>query len=218
MKIIKVEQGSDEWQSFREGKFSGTKIGKLYAKSRKKDEMFDTEKANLQFYQILAERLAVATADGLDDRSAMERGKLLESEAIKVASDKLKLSNVATDNVWQDETNPDFICSPDAYEDTDQPTWAIEIKCLTSANHIKAIYEDKRPNDYDYQCLNYFAVNPNLKTLYFCMYDPRFFSEELQLKTFIIERSEVIEDIEQLKQARDIAQKQINDFVERYSF
>jgi len=92
MKIIKVEQGSDEWQSFREGKFSGTKIGKLYAKSRKKDEMFDTEKANLQFYQILAERLAVATADGLDDRSAMERGKLLESEAIKVASDKLKLS------------------------------------------------------------------------------------------------------------------------------
>ena len=35
MKILEVEQGSSEWLSFREGKRTGTSIGKLFAKSRK---------------------------------------------------------------------------------------------------------------------------------------------------------------------------------------
>lgn len=218
MNIIKIEQKSDEWQTLREGAITGTKIGKLFAKSRKADELFDTAKPNLQFYQILAERLAVGTADGIDGVSAMERGNLLENEAIQAVTDNLNLNNWITGNVWQDSNNPGFLCSPDAYENIDKPTWAIEIKCLSSANHIKAIYENKRPNDYDSQVLNYFLINPDLQTLYFGMYDPRFFSEKLQLKIFTIKRVEIENDLQLLANARAEADSLINKFVQEWSF
>lgn len=218
MKIIKIEQGSDEWKAFREGKITGTKIGKLWSKSRKAEELYDTTKPNLQFYQVMAERLAIATADGIDGVSAMERGSLLENEAVQATTEKLGLDNWIADNVWQDETDDSFLCSPDAYENNDKPTWAIEIKCLSSANHIKAIYENKLPDEYRAQIINYFLINENLKTLYFSMYDPRFFNEELQLKIFTIDRWQIEQDIELTGYARLSAQQKINEFVERYSF
>jgi len=218
MRIIEVEQGSDEWKAFREGKITGTKIGKIWAKSRKTGELYDTSKTNLQFYQVMAERLAVATADGISDMSAMERGKLLENEAVQTATERLGLNNWTTDNVWQDDTDDSYLCSPDAYENTDKPKWAMEVKCLSSANHIKAIYENKPPYEYWPQVVNYFLINDSLEALYFVMYDPRFFNEELQLKIFTIHREQLESDIALTKVARSIAQEQINEFVEKYSF
>jgi len=218
MKIIKIEQGSDEWKAFREGKITGTKIGKLWSKSRKAEELYDTTKPNLQLYQVMAERLAIATADGIDGVSAMERGSLLENEAVQATTEKLGLDNWIADNVWQDETDDSFLCSPDAYENNDRPKWAIEVKCLSSANHIKAIYENRPPDEYWPQVVNYFLINDDLETLYFVMYDPRFFNEELQLKIFTIHREQLESDIALTKVARSIAQEQINEFVEKYSF
>ena len=63
MKILEVEQGSSEWLSFREGKRTGTSIGKLFAKSRKTGELYDTEKPLVTLYQKVAERLAEGTGD-----------------------------------------------------------------------------------------------------------------------------------------------------------
>ena len=166
----------------------------------------------------MAERLAIATADGIDDVSAMQRGTLLENEAVQAATEKLKLNNWTTDNVWQDETDDSYLCSPDAYENTDKPKWAIEVKCLSSANHIKAIYENEYPQDYQAQVVNYFLINEHLETLYFVMYDPRFFNEELQLKIFTIHRQELEQEITATQEARLTAQKLINEFVEGYSF
>ena len=219
MKIIDVEQRSDEWRAFREEKISGTKIGKLFAKSRKTGELFDTEKPNIQFYQIMAERLATGAQDGIDEQSAMERGIELENEAIQAAVAYLELGGkYKSDGVWQDDKNPNFICSPDAYEDIKKPTWAIETKCLSSANHLKAIYEGEMPNEYIWQVINYFLVNPALETLYFVMYDPRFYAKELQLEVFTIKRSDVADKIAQLRNIRDVAESKISDFVEKVSF
>ena len=216
MQVIKVEQGSEEWRAFREEKISGTKLGKLFAKSRKTGELFDTTKPNLQFYEILAERLSVGAQDGIEEVSAMERGHLLEGEAVEIATKKLGLKNVVRDNVWQDGTNPNFICSPDAY--TEDLKTAIEVKCLSSANHIKAIVEDQYPKDYQSQIVNYFLVNPDLKVLYFVMYDPRFFNEELQMKIFKLNRKDFSYDIERMRDVRAEADRQINSIVERFTF
>lgn len=218
MRIIEVEQGSDEWRAFREEKISGSKVGKLFAKSRKSGEMYDTSKRNLMFYEILAERLTVGAQDGIDEESAMERGHTLEPEARERAVEALKLKNARFDGVWQDPNNQHYICSPDGFEDSDKPTWAMEIKCLSSANHIKAIVEGKYPSDYFSQVLNYFLLNDHLKTLYFVMYDPRFLDERLQLKIFTVKREEVQAELERLRDIREEAEQMINDIVSHFTF
>ena len=89
MKILEVEQGSSEWLSFREGKRTGTSIGKLFAKSRKTGELYDTEKPLVTLYQKVAERLAEGTGDDDGLESSRERGKELEAEAITCAEEKV---------------------------------------------------------------------------------------------------------------------------------
>ena len=144
MKIIELEQGSSEWMSFREGKRTGTSIGKIFAKSRKTGEIYDTEKPMITFYQKVAERLAEGTGDddGLD--SSRERGKDLEEEAISEAEQKLGLKLIRG-NVWQSSDDENHIESPDAY--TKDLKTAVEIKCLSSARHIQAICENRPPEN-----------------------------------------------------------------------
>ena len=213
MKILQISQNSDEWLGFREEKISGTKVGKLFNKSRKVGEIFDIDKPALMFYEVLAERLAVGAHDAVSAADQMQRGHELEAEAVELAAQKLKLKSWIRDNVWIDNDNPNFICSPDAYENIDKPSWAMEVKCLSSANHIKAIVEDQYPTDYKFQVLNYFLINENLGTLYFVMYDPRFVDEHLQLKIFTITRKSVEYDIERLRDVREEAELRINNLI-----
>jgi len=50
---------------------------------------------------------------------------------------------------------------------------AVEVKCLKTKNHIKAIRQGGVPNDYKYQVLQYFIVHDGLKWLDFVSFDPR---------------------------------------------
>ena len=211
MQVIKIEQGTPEWMSLREGKRTGTSIGKIFAKSRKTGEMFDTEKPLITFYQKVAERLAEGTGDddGLD--SSRERGKALEQQAIDEAEQKLGLKLIRG-NVWQaDDKN--HIESPDAY--TKDLKTAVEVKCLSSARHIQAIVEDRPPMEYWTEYLNYFLVNDKLKTLYVFLYDPRFMLEHLRTKAFKLERSEIEYDIERMRDIDTIAEQLIDQTVSR---
>ena len=209
MKIIELEQGSTEWLSFREGKRTGTSLGKIFAKSRVTGELYDTSKPLLMFYQKVAERLAVGTGDdGLE--SSRERGKDLENEAISAAEEKLKLKLIRG-NVWQADEN--HIESPDAY--TEDLKVAVEVKCLSSARHIQAIIEDRPPQEYLAEYLNYFLVNDKLKTLYVFLYDPRFMLESLQAKAFKLERNDLEYEIERMRDIDEEAEKLISQTVER---
>lgn len=211
MQVIEIEQGTPEWMSLREGKRTGTSIGKIFAKSRKTGEMFDTEKPLITFYQKVAERLAEGTGDddGLD--SSRERGKDLEQQAIDEAEQKLGLKLIRG-NVWQaDDKN--HIESPDAY--TKDLKTAVEVKCLSSARHIQAIVENRPPMEYWTEYLNYFLVNDKLKTLYVFLYDPRFMLEHLRTKAFKLERSEIEYDIERMRDIDTIAEQLIDQTVSR---
>lgn len=206
MKIIELEQGSTDWMAFREGKRTGTTVGKIFAKSRKTGEMYDTDKPLVTFYQKVAERLAEGTGDddGLD--SSRERGKDLEQDAISEAEQKLGLKLIRG-NVWQaDDKN--HIESPDAY--TKDLKTAVEVKCLSSARHIQAICEDRPPMEYWAEYLNYFLVNDKLKTLYVFLYDPRFLLEHLRWHAFKLERSDIEYDIERMRDIDEIAERMIS--------
>lgn len=207
MKVIKIEQGTPEWMSFREGKRTGTSIGKLFAKSRIQGELYDTDKPLLTMYQKIAERLAEGTADDDGLESSRERGKDLEDEAITEAEQKLGLSLIRG-NVWQDSNDPNHIESPDAY--TKDLKTAVEIKCLSSARHIQAICLNEPPKEYWAEYLNYFLVNDKLQTLYVFLYDPRFMYEHLKTKAFKISRSDVAYEIERMRDIDAAAEQLIN--------
>jgi hypothetical protein len=48
------------------------------------------------------------------------------------------------------------------------------VKCLNSADHIKAYLTQEVPKEYEDQVTQYFVVNDKLQTLYFVMHDQRF--------------------------------------------
>lgn len=209
MKIIEVEQGSSEWMSFREGKRTGTTVGKIFAKSRKTGEMYDTTKPLITFYQKVAERLAEGTGDDDGLESSRERGKDLEEEAINEAERQLGLKLIRG-NVWQaDDLN--HIESPDAY--TRDLKTAVEIKCLSSARHIQAICENRPPQEYYAEYLNYFLVNDELETLYIFLYDPRFMLDHLKWHAFKLSRKDIEYDIERLRDIDAYAEELINKTV-----
>lgn len=206
MKVIEIEQGSADWEQLREGRLTGTKIGSIYAKSRKADEIFDTSKHLLGFYELLAERLT----DSDDLSSSVERGKALESEALEVASDELGIDFVHG-NVWELDKN--HIESPDGY--TEDLKMAIEIKCLSSARHIQAIYEDIPPKEYATEYANYFLVNNELEVLIVFLYDPRFINDKLRTHYWFLNRMDLMPQIKALKQVKRAVLKELKEAEEK---
>ncbi|MBP5723961.1 MAG: YqaJ viral recombinase family protein [Bacteroidales bacterium] len=206
MNIIEIEQGSDDWKRMREGRLTGTKIGSIYAKSRKQDEIFDTSKHLLGFYELLAERLT----DCDDLSSNAERGKELESEALEVASDELGIDFVRG-NVWELDKN--HIESPDGY--TNDLKMAIEIKCLSSARHIQAIYDDVPPQEYATEYANYFLVNKDLEMLIVFLYDPRFIEQKLRTHYWFLNRVDLMPQIKALKQVKKQVLRELKEAAER---
>lgn len=206
MNVIEIEQGSDAWKQLREGKLTGTKIGSIYAKSRKADEVFDYSKHLIGFYELLAERLT----DSDDLSSGIERGKELESEALRVASDELGIEFVQG-NVWELDEN--HIESPDGY--TKDLKIAIEIKCLASSRHIQAIYEDRPPIEYRTEYANYFLVNQKLEALVVFIYDPRFIIPNLRSHYWFVYRKDLDAEIKALKQVKKLVLKELKEAEER---
>lgn len=202
MNVIEIEQGSDAWKQLREGKLTGTKIGSIYAKSRKADEVFDYSKHLIGFYELLAERLT----DSDDLSSGIERGKELESEALRVASDELGIEFVQG-NVWELDEN--HIESPDGY--TKDLKIAIEIKCLASSRHIQAIYEDRPPIEYRTEYANYFLVNQKLEALVVFIYDPRFINPNLRSHYWFVYKKDLEAEIKALKQVKKLVLKELKE-------
>ena len=97
MKIVEVEQGSTEWMSFREGKRTGTTIGKIFAKSRKTGEMYDTDKPLITFYQKVAECLCSAeTREHIEWKPFGDYNMIVKRKGKEEALLKTKIKWVAT--------------------------------------------------------------------------------------------------------------------------
>ena len=95
-------------------------------------------KTGIEFWKFLAETLA----DQPDNEPPMERGHRLEPENIQHTLHELgyQPENCITDcGIWESDEDPRIACSPDAYENTENPTWAIECKSLGSAYHLQTV-------------------------------------------------------------------------------
>lgn len=218
VKIIPISQDAerDAWMEFRRGKITGTSIGKLYEKNRSKaaieeGRVFST-KANLELYKVVAGRIAV----GDDGEPPHERGLRLERTACKLAVKKLGLKHGEYNGyVFQSEVSEYAMSSPDNFEHIDNPTWLMEIKCLSTARHLKMIFEGEIDKEFRWQVADSFLNCPSAKVLYFVLFDPRVVIDELALHIITVKREDIADDIETLAQVRDRALKQIDNILEQ---
>ena len=95
-------------------------------------------KVGIDFWKFLAETMA----EQPDGENPMERGHRLEPENIRLTLQQLgyKQEDCVTDcGIWESDEDDRIACSPDAYQNTPEPTWAIECKSLGSAYHLQAV-------------------------------------------------------------------------------
>lgn len=95
-------------------------------------------KVGIDFWKFLAETMA----EQPDGENPMERGHRLEPENIHLTLQQLgrKQEDCITDcGIWESDEDPRLACSPDAYQASENPTWAIECKSLGSAYHLQAV-------------------------------------------------------------------------------
>lgn len=202
MKIIKLSQTQDleAWLDARRGVITGTKAKAVKPLSR------GTDRTPAGFWELLGERLAIAK----DGEPEIDRGHRLEAEAIEKIAQKYELDITNDCGMWVHDSNDSIAVSPDASEKGDKPSYAVEVKCLDTKNHIKALVKDMRAKksenynpldslkvttacDYVNQALQYFVVNEHLQKLYFGFYDDRVAYEQLELHVVEIERWQVEE-------------------------
>ncbi len=166
-----------------------------------------TEK-KLGFYELIAERLS---NDPFDIDDPKDRGTRLEEEGVQLFATEILGKKVSTECViWTSDEDTSMSVSPDGEIGE---TGAVEMKCLSSARHLQAYFEQKIPDEYYEQSLQYFIVNEKLRTLYFVFYDPRIPS--LPIHHIEIHRKDKKEEIEFLRDYQKQVLREVNEMVNR---
>lgn len=223
MQIVRLSQDIDReaWLEERRGLATGSKAKSLKPLSRGED------RTPAGFWDLAAERISVAQ----DGEPPRDRGKRLEREAAAMTVTKLKLKNPSGDpGLWVSDFSKFIGVSPDDYEDTDKPTWAIESKSVGNGKHLKYVWKDIKvkelpdyrafnsiPNEtgcfFREQLIQYFLVNEDLKVLYFTLYNDLFIYDWLVHHVITIKREDVLEQIEQQKNQQLETIKQVNSIL-----
>ena len=95
-------------------------------------------KVSIDFWKFLAETMA----EQPDNENPMTRGHRLEPENITLTLQQLgyEQKDCITDcGIWESDEDDRLACSPDAYQASENPTWAIECKSLGSAYHLQTV-------------------------------------------------------------------------------
>lgn len=198
MKTLSFEN-REAWLEARQGRITGSKDIVVKRGTGKK----------MGFYEIIAERIGLPA----DEEAPMERGSRLEVEAIEKFCEETGKEVDTSLVMWVRDEDESIAISPDGFIGT---TEAVEVKCLSSARHIQAWHTKSIPSDYEYQKLQYFAVNDDLKKLHFVFYDPRIPS----IGFFVIEvnREDVQDEVDAYLEYQRRELKEINEIVNQLTF
>lgn len=202
-----MEQNSPEWEHIRRGKITGSRVKNLIV-----------DKNKLNFYQLLAERVAVPDDKEPFSTKETERGHELEPEAIE-KFEEITGKKVEEIGFCLSDINENIALSPDGLikkGKTNRYEEAVEVKCLGSKRHLKYFFERKIPKDYEMQVVQYFIVNEHLKKLYFVFYDPRVTSGQI----FWVEvtREEIQAHIDESTERQLEILKEIEEKIEQLEF
>lgn len=213
MKIINVDQRSDEWFEARSGVITGTKVKEIKPLSRKGK----TGTQPIGLWKLVADYVSF----GSEETRPMARGTKLEPENAQLCIDVLGLKNAELNcGLW--ETDDGLLgYSPDGAEMGDAPEWAIECKSLDTAEHLYLIFNDlwakgELPDEFEplfpprigmyrgidsvaeehrHQVRQAFVVNPALKVVYYSLYDPRVVVPNIAHYIIKVKREEMEDEI-----------------------
>lgn len=196
MIIHNFEQGTDEWQSIRLGKFTGSDFHTLLGKSKAAQDII---------YKKTSERLTGSKSDS-DSFSNIhtKRGHDLENDA--------RLSyEFTTDNQVMEvgfiELNEFVGCSPDGLVGNDG---MVEIKCKDNHNHLKSVIKNHiEPTHLTQMQFNMFVSDR--KWCDYIMYNPNF-SDPLHV--IRVERDE--EYINKIKNRLDELNTEVNKIINQF--
>lgn len=211
MKILEVDQNTQEWFQAREGKITGSKAYDIMPKYRGTGYKSG-------FYKLIADYLAIKDESYQDPR---DRGHSLEEEAAAEFSQQFdkKLVNVG---MIMSDFDDDIALSPDKMVEAVDGIYleAVEIKCLSSELHVEAVMENHIPSKaaqtYKYQVLHYFVVVDTIQTVWLAFYDPRMSVHQL----FVIEfnREDYTTEIDELKQHEIETMQRVREAITKLAF
>lgn len=189
MKLHTMEQRTDEWHHVRKGKVTGTTLKSIMGTPKAYKEAM---------YTIIAERLTVGVQS--DYENAMDRGNRLEPEAIAALEFETGL-RTQTVGFCENDQNQHIGYSPDALI-LDDESEDVEVKCPGGKNYVKMWLENKVPDEYTWQLVQAFIVNPKLNKRYFVGYNPDIPTHPLHI--IEVTREEIMEKINLAAKKQDI--------------
>jgi putative phage-type endonuclease len=195
-KFNNIVQGTPEWHQKRKGVITGTTL---------KDIMGTTKKREDAIYEMVAERLTVGV-DGGDYESPMDRGTRLEPDALAEFALQTGKTIEITGFVEKDD-NALIGYSPDALiEGTDEED--VEVKCPGGKNYVKMWLTDKVPEEYSWQVVQAFIVNPKLQKRYFVGYNPDISIHPIHI--IEVTREESLEAIKEAEEAQTLFLEEVD--------
>lgn len=192
-----IEQGTDQWHHIRKGKITGTTLKAIMGTAKARQDAI---------YEIVAERLTVGV--DTDYENPMDRGLRLEPDAISMFELETGKS-VERVGFATDDENESISNSPDGLIGDDE---AIEVKCMGGKNHVKMWLTNEIPDDYQWQVVQYFVVNPELKKLYFVGYHPDIPAHPLHI--IEVSRDQMLEKMGKAREAQETFLKEVDVILE----
>jgi putative phage-type endonuclease len=193
MNKIDILQGSEEWLQARKGRITGTVLKGIMGTPKARQKAL---------YEVIGERLTV----GVDTEyeNPMDRGTRLEPDAISAFEFETG-KRVERTGLCEDEENPNIANSPDGLIGENE---AIEVKCMGATNHVQMWLTNEIPDEYEWQAVQYFVVNPLLEKLYFVGYHPDIPIHPLHI--IELSREEIESKIEKAKFAQKVFLEEVN--------
>lgn len=188
MKKIDCEQRSPQWEQLRKTHLTGTVLKGIMGTPKARQE---------SIYEMIANRLTIGVDSDEEYENPMERGTRLEPDALATFEFQTGKS-VEKVGFCENDENPAIAQSPDGYIKDTNDTEAIEVKSMGGKNHIKLWLTNEVPDEYEWQVIQYFVVNDNLKKLYFVGYNPQIPVHPLHI--IEVERDEVKIELAREKQ------------------
>lgn len=186
MIVHNIEQGSFEWFQLRCGKVTGSSL----------KDVFKADNLTLMD-QLIAEQLTERWDDEGYVSDAMQRGIDLEPVAL-MTYEEMHSVELIRGGFIQSEKFPMLGYSPDGRVGN---IGGVEVKCPSSKNHIKYLRQNQLPNEYKWQVLGSFIINPSIEWYDFMSFDPRVqqrpvFIYRTHRESILPELNKAVEDLE----------------------
>ena len=152
-----ITQGTEQWHHLRKGKITGTTLKAIMGTPKARQDAL---------YEVIAERLTVGV--DMDYENPMDRGIRLEPDAISLFEFESG-KTVEKCGYCEDDENTLIGYSPDGLIGEDED---VEVKCMGGKNHVKMWLTNEVPDEYYWQVVQAFVVNPKLQKRYFVGYNP----------------------------------------------